>query len=97
MRDWRVPGVGLTYINLERLMEILLAELETGKREIKLVPTRSGCPFGSMKLVVKKSGEDDLVSLRCYEARLAEPFVRAFRSGDRKAVERIYSEMLKEQ
>ena len=63
--------MGLTYINLESLMEMLLGELETG--------------------------EDDLVSLRCYEARLAEPFVRAFRSGDRKGVERLYSEMLKEQ
>ena len=77
-------------------MKMLLEELGTGKREIKLVPTRSGCPFGSMKVVVKKRGADDLVSLRCYEARHAEPFVRAFRSGDRKALERIYSEMLKE-
>jgi len=89
--------VGLTYINLESLMEMLLGELETGERRIKLVPTRSGCPFPQRDLVVKKKGEDDLVSLRCYEARLAEPFVRAFRSGDRKGVERLYSEMLKEQ
>lgn len=88
--------MGSTYINLESLMEMLLEELKTGKKGVSLAVTRRDCPFGSMRVMVKRVGEDDLVLRECYQARLAEPFVRAFRSRDQKVLERIYSEMLKE-